>query len=85
MRRVVDEVAGDAIVEAHAEGEQEVGVLDRVVDPRLAVHAHHAERERMRGGDGAEAQQGAGDGDLKAFGEGEDFGLRAGLRDAVAG
>ena len=38
------EVAGDAVVEAHAEGEQEVGFLDGVVDPGLAVHAHHAER-----------------------------------------
>ena len=50
--RVVGEVAGDAVVEAHAEGEQEVGLLDGVVDPGLAVHAHHAERERMRGGEG---------------------------------
>ncbi len=40
------EVAGDAVVEAHAEGEEEVGLLDGVVDPALAVHAHHAEGER---------------------------------------
>ncbi len=40
---VAGEVAGDAVVEAHAEGEQEVGLLDGVVDPGLAVHAHHAE------------------------------------------
>ncbi len=40
---VVGEVAGDAVVEAHAEGEEEVGLLDGVVDPGLAVHAHHAE------------------------------------------
>ena len=42
---VVGEVAGDAVVEAHAEGEEQVGLLDGVVDPGLAVHAHHAERE----------------------------------------
>ena len=39
---VVDEVAGDAVVEAHPEGEEEVGLLDRIVNPRLAVHPHHA-------------------------------------------
>ena len=62
--RVAGEVAGDAVVEAHAEGEQQVGLLDGVVDPRLAVHAHHAELQRMRGGDAAEAEQRGGDGDL---------------------
>ena len=48
LTRVGLEVAGDAVVEAHAERDEEVGLLDRLVDPRLAVHAHHAERERVR-------------------------------------
>ena len=82
---VLGEVAGDAVVEAHAEGEQEVGLLDGVVDPGLAVHAHHAELEGVGGGDGAEAEQGAGDGDLVGFGEGDDFFFGAALDDAVAG
>ena len=47
--RVRRQLAGDAIVEAHAEREQQVGFLDRVVDPGLAVHAHHAEVERVMG------------------------------------
>ena len=83
--RVAGEVAGDAVVEAHAEGEEQIGLLDGVVDPGLAVHAHHAERERVRGGEGAEAEQGAGDGDLLRFGEGDDLGFGAGCDDAVAG
>ena len=41
--------------------------------------------EGMRGGDGAEAEEGAGDGDLVGFGEGDDFGFGAGFDDAVAG
>ena len=49
------------------------------------MHAHHAERERMVRGEAAEAEQRAGDGDLLAFGEGEDLGFGAGVRDAVAG
>src|SRR5258708_9358042 len=36
-------------------------------------------------GDAAEAEQRARDGDLLAFGEGEDLGFGAGVRDAVAG
>ncbi len=36
-------------------------------------------------GDAAEAEQRAGDGNLLAFGEGEDLGFGAGVRDAVPG
>ncbi len=36
---------------------QQVGLLDGLVDPGFAVHAHHAEREVVRGGEGAEAEQ----------------------------
>ena len=60
-------------------------MLDGVVDPGLAVHAHHAEGERVRGGDGAEAEERAGDGDLVGFGEGDDFFFGAAFDDAVAG
>ena len=55
--RVGLQIARDAIVEAHAEGEQQIGFLDRVIDPGFAVHAHHAEIQRMRRGESAEAQQ----------------------------
>ena len=55
--RVRLDVAGDAVVEAHAEGEQQVGFLDRRVDPGLAVHAHHPEVERVTRRDRAEAEQ----------------------------
>ena len=69
VRRVGLEVAGDAVVEAHAEREQQVGFLDRGVDPRLAVHAHHAEVERVRRRDAAEAEQRHRDRDLGPLGE----------------
>ena len=45
VRRIGFEVAGDAIVEAHAERDQQIGVLDRVVDRGCAVHPHHAEHQ----------------------------------------
>ena len=84
-RRVGLEVPGDAIVEPHAERDQQVGFLNRVVHPRLAVHAHHAEVERMRGRDAAEAEQRHRDRDLRALGELDDLALRAGEHHAVAG
>ena len=55
--RVGLQVAGDAIVEPHAEREQQVGLLNRRVHPRLAVHAHHAEAQRMRRREAADAEQ----------------------------
>ena len=85
VRRVAGEVAGNAVVETHAEGEQEIGLLDGGVDPRLAVHAHHAELQRVRGGDRAEAEERRGDRDLLRLCEGEDFAFGARLDDAVAG
>ena len=79
------EVARDAIVEAHAEGEEQVGFLDRGVDPGFAVHAHHAEVERMRGGEGADAEQRRRDRDVGALGELADDVAGARDRDAVPG
>src|SRR5512147_2757804 len=55
--RVSFEVAGDAVVEAHAEGDEQIGFLDGMIDPGFAVHAHHAEVERMRSREGADAEQ----------------------------
>ena len=42
------EVAGHPVVEAEADADDEVGLLDRPIDVDLAVHARHAEVERMR-------------------------------------
>ena len=63
------EVAGDAVVEAHAKGQQQVGFLDGVVGPRFAVHAHHAQGERVAGGEAAQAEQGHRHGGLGLFGK----------------
>src|SRR5436189_268361 len=48
VRRVRGELAGDAIVEAHAAGDEQVRLLDGDVHPGLAVHPHHPQIERMR-------------------------------------
>ena len=85
LRRVGLQVAGDAIVEAHAEGQQQIGLLNRGVDPGLAVHAHHAEVQRMVRGDAAEAEQRHRDRGFGLLGEGDDLLGGARLDDAAAG
>jgi hypothetical protein len=47
--------AGDAVVEAHAEREHDVGRVDREVRGLVAVHAEHAEEVRIARGRAAEA------------------------------
>ena len=69
VRRVGLQVAGDAVVEAHPGGDQQIRLLDRVVDPRLAVHAHHAEVERMRRRQAADPEQRHRDRNLSALRE----------------
>ena len=51
LGRVGLQVAGNAVVKAHAERDQQVGILDRVVHPGFAMHAHHAEIQRVRCGE----------------------------------
>ena len=51
------QIAGDAVIKTHAQGDENVAALDRTVGVCLAVHAGHAEIERMRLRDVARAQQ----------------------------
>ena len=57
LRRVGAELAGHAVVETHAQGDQQIGFLNGLIDPGFAVHAHHAQIQGMRGREGAEAKQ----------------------------
>ena len=63
------EIARDAIIESHAERQEQVGFLNRLVDGETAVHAHHAHAERVVLRDRAFAEQRQGDGDVGFFGE----------------
>ena len=85
VERVGLDVAGHPVVEAHAERDQQVGFLDGGVHPGLAVHAHHAEVERMRGRDAADAEQRHRDRDVGVLGEPAHHVGGAGVDDAVAG
>ena len=67
--RVGGELARDAVGEPHAEGDDEVGIVDRVVRGRGAVHAGEAEGERVFLVERAEAHERGGHGDLRAVRE----------------
>ena len=67
--RVGLEVARHAVIEAHADGDDQIGLLNCLVDPGLAVHAHHAEVERVGRWETAEAQEGAGHRNVCLFDE----------------
>src|SRR6266446_10591120 len=58
---VSTKVAGDAVVKSHADRDEEVGLLNGVVNPGFAVHAHHAEVQRIIGRETADAEERHGD------------------------
>ena len=45
--RVGLQVSRHPVIEAHAEGQQQIGFLDRLVHPGFPVHAHHAQVKRV--------------------------------------
>ena len=63
------EASGHAVVEAHAHGNQEVGVADGFVGGIGAVHTEHTEPLRVIAGERAEAHQGTGHRDAQVLGE----------------
>src|SRR4029079_6251168 len=79
------DVAGDAVVEAHADGEQQVGRLDRAVDVLPAVHAHEPVGERVSLVERADPEQGPRDGRVDLLGEPRQLRLGAGVENAVTG
>src|SRR5208282_416624 len=62
--RVGAKVAGDAVIEAHADSDEKVGFLNGMIDPSFAVHAHHAKIHRIGSREAADAEQGHGNGDV---------------------
>jgi hypothetical protein len=63
-RRELGQLAGDAVIEAGADADDQVRVVHRVVGGAGPVHAEHAEPLVVRGGERAEAHQGRGDGEV---------------------
>jgi len=83
--RVGCQRAGHAIVKTHSAGNQQVRFLDGVVDPRLTMHAHHAQVQLVGGGKPTQAKQRTGHRNLCPLGQRAHLAHRARLDDAVAG
>ena len=64
MRRELGDLAGHAVGEARAAGDDEVGLRDGHVGVLGAVHANGTEVERVGAGDGRLAHEGGHHGDL---------------------
>ena len=76
--------AGDAVVEARTERDQQVGALHRRDGGRGAVHARHAEAQRVIVGERAARHERGDDGDLRHLGEFAQCARRARLQHAAA-
>ena len=79
------DLAGHAIVEPHAQGQQQIGVVDRVVGVDAAVHAEHVQRERIVAGEAAQAHQRRGHGNARLADQRGQFVAGVGGDDAAAG
>ena len=74
-----------AIVEAPADVDQHVALLDRAIDVHPAVHSRHADAERMILGECADAMQGGHHRNSGPLGEHAQLGDGAGDDHAMAG
>ncbi len=63
------QLAGDPVVEAHAHRDDQVGLADRVVGVRRAVHAQHAHGQVVVLGEAALAGERGGDRDMAVDGQ----------------
>ena len=79
------DLAGDAVVEAGAEGDQQVGLLHRGDRGVVAVHARHAEAQRVVVGERAAGHQRGDDVDVGQLGQLAQRLGGARLEDAAAG
>ena len=79
------QLAGDAVVEAGADRDDQVGLVHRVVGRAGAVHAEHPEPLLVRRRERAEAHQRAGDREVAAERELAQLLRRVGVDHAAAG
>ena len=80
----VGEAAGYAVVKAHPQGDQQVGLVDGQAGVSHAVHSGHSDMEQVVGGERADAQEGGDDRYLGFFRQRFQFGVGVGDEDAVA-
>ena len=65
--RKVPRPSDDAVVEAHAHADDQIGVVHREIGLNGAVHAHHAERQWVLLGEDPKTKEGCADRDVARF------------------
>ena len=85
LRREVGEPRGDAVVDAHADHHQDIGVLHRLQVPTGAHEAGHVQRERVVDRESADAEQRGADRRRGPLGKLAKLGFSVAEQDAVAG
>ena len=78
-------IAGNPVVKARASGDDQVCLIQCQAGVCDAVHAGHANVQRVICGDSADAEQGCDDGDLRLLGEFPKFIVSVRNQHAVAG
>jgi hypothetical protein len=73
-----------AVVEADAEGQEQVRLVEQAVRVARAVHAQHAQEQRVVGREGAEPHQRRGDRDRLASGQAHQVGTGVGAHRPAA-
>ena len=84
LRTELRDLSGDPVVEPGPDGDDEVREVDRHVGGVRAVHPHHAERQCMRAGEGAQGHERHVHGDLRQLGKLQQLRLRVGEDRAAA-
>src|SRR5262249_214615 len=82
--RKLPDLAGDTVVEADAEGQEQVGLVDGVVGVHGAVHSEHLQAQEVIAGKATQAMDGEGDRDSGLFGKSAQPGRSSGGDDAAA-
>ena len=82
--RIGVELAGHAVIEAHAQRNQKIGFLNGLIHPGFAVHAHHSQIQSMRSGKSAQPEQRQGHRNIGCFRQPADLFPSTGEHDAVS-
>ena len=82
-RRELREIPGDAVVESQPDGDDHVGALDRPVHVHFAVHARHAQVQRVALRERTDPEQRRDDRHAGPLGEGAHFGICVRQDDSV--
>ena len=85
VRRKAGNAPRYPVVKAHPQPNQHIGLVNHHIAPVHTMHPQHTQALGVVAGEGAQPQQSVDDGDAGALGQLPQFGVGAGVDDAVSG